>query len=276
VHLPVEVTLLGPVSVRAPGHLDPARLAMATEIVVYLATHPGGVHPNALSSAIWPRGVTADTRDAALDLVREWLGSDDIGRPHLAADATGRLRLGSGVWVDWQVFCTLITLAGQAAEQGNGTGRAHRGGAHAMGAGREEHEQLETTLLTEALGLITGPFLAGAPADGYCWLAADGLEYEVEARAADAAHRLAELRLAADDADAAMAAVRSGLRAAPFDELLWRDLLLVAHATGDGELLRSVIGEVCDWARVDDRLDLAPETEDLLDELLPGWRWSAG
>jgi hypothetical protein len=174
------------------------------------------------------------------------------------------------------VFCTLITLAGQAAEQGNGTGRAHRGGAHAMGAGREEHEQLETTLLTEALGLITGPFLAGAPADGYCWLAADGLEYEVEARAADAAHRLAELRLAGDDVDAAMAAVRSGLRAAPFDELLWRDLLLVAHATGDEALLRSVIGEVCDWARVDDRLDLAPETEDLLDELLPGWRWSAG
>jgi Bacterial transcriptional activator domain len=273
VHLPVEVTLLGPVSVRAPGHIDPARLPLATEIVVYLATHPGGVHPGALSSAIWPRGVTAGTRDAALDLVREWLGSDGIGRPHLAADATGRLRLGSGVRVDWQVFRTLITLAGQAAEQGNGAG-GHRGGAHAMGAGREEHEQLEATLLTEALSLITGPFLAGAPADGYCWLAVDGLEYEVEARAADAAHRLAGLHLAAGDADAAMAAVRAGLRAAPCDELLWRDLIIAAHATGDEELLRSVTGEICEWARVDDRPPaLAAETEDLLDELLPGWRW---
>ncbi len=122
----VEVTLLGPVSVQASGEIEPGRLPLATEIVVYLATHPGGVHPNVLTAAIWPRGVTEEVRDAALARVEAWLGSDGIGRPHLAADASGRLRLGSGVRVDWQVFCTLV---GQAA--------ARRAGGGPAGAGAE-------------------------------------------------------------------------------------------------------------------------------------------
>ena len=44
--LPVEVTLLGPVAVRAPGGIEPDRCALATEIVAFLAAHPGGVHPD--------------------------------------------------------------------------------------------------------------------------------------------------------------------------------------------------------------------------------------
>src|SRR5262252_2860856 len=170
--VPVEVSLLGPVSVTASGEIEPDRLPLATEIVVYLATHPGGVHPNVLTAAIWPRGVTEEVRDAALARVQAWLGSDGIGRPHLAADASGRLRLGSGVRVDWQVFCTLI---GQAA------------------GGREEDR------LAQALSLVTGPFLAGTERGRYSWIVTDGLEYEVAARVGDAAHRLSELRLASED-----------------------------------------------------------------------------
>ena len=44
----------------------------------------------------------------------------------------------------------------------------------------------------------------------YAWLAGDGLEYEVEARVADATHRLGQLRLAAGDPDGAMDAARAG------------------------------------------------------------------
>jgi hypothetical protein len=72
-----------------------------------------------------------------------------------------------------------------------------------------------------------------------------------------------------------MDAVHAGLRLAPDDELLWRDLITAAHATGRADLLRSVVGEICGWAQVDDRMaGLAPQTEALLDELLPNWRWS--
>jgi hypothetical protein len=264
--LPVEVTLLGPVSVRGPGEVEPGRLAIATEIVVYLATHPGGVHPNVLTAAIWPRGVTPQVRDAALERVTDWLGSDGIGRPHLASDTAGRFRLGSGVRVDWQVFRTLVARAAEAAAQPTSTG------SHAAPApGRKD----EAALLEQALGLVGGPFLAGREPGRYGWLAVDGLEYEVEARVADAAHRLCQVRLAAEDPHRAMAEARTGLKIAPDDELLWRDLITAAHATREEKLLQSVVGEICGWARVDDRMPgLVPETEALIDELLPSWRWS--
>ncbi|MBO0776957.1 MAG: hypothetical protein J2P34_11655, partial [Actinobacteria bacterium] len=232
--MPVEITLLGPVAVEAPGQIEPERRAIATELLVYLASHPGGVHPNVLAGAIWPRGVTAEVRDATLARVADWLGTDGIGRPHLATDASGRLRLGSQVRVDWQVF---RALAGRAALAGPAAGSE----AALAGPGGES----EAALLDQALGLVQGQLLDGREPGRYAWLATDDLEYEVTARVADAAHRLCELRLAASDPAAAMAAARQGLRLAFDDELLWRDLLTAAHATGQPQLLRDVVAEVC-------------------------------
>jgi hypothetical protein len=252
-----DVTLLGPVSVRAEGEIDPDVLPLATEIVVYLATHPGGVYPNVLARAIWPQGVPDETRDAVLDEVAYWLGTDGIGRPHLAADASGRLRLGSGVRVDWQVFLTLVAQAGQAAGPGGKAGPA-----------------AEEAKLAQAMGLVEGQFLAGCGPGGYSWIVTDGLEYEVSARVADAAHRLCELRLNNGDSRGAMDAVRTGLRIAPDDELLWRDLLAAAHATGQENLLYAAAGEIWTRASMDGPPEMTLETETLLDELLPTWRWT--
>ena len=255
--MPAEVTLLGPVSVRATGEIDPGMLALATEIVVYLATHPAGVHPNVLARAIWPQGVADETRDAVLDEVAYWLGTDGIGRPHLAADASGRLRLGSGVKVDWHVFLTLVAQAGQAGGPG--------------GKGGHSPEEAK---LAQALSLVDGHFLADCGPGGYSWIVTDGLEYEVSARVADAAHRLCELRLNEGDSRGAMDAVRTGLRIAPDDELLWRDLLTAAHATGQENLLYAAAGEIWTRASMDGPPELTTETEALLDELLPTWRWT--
>src|SRR5579859_5433593 len=254
--MPAEVTVLGPVSVHARGEIEPGLVPLATEIVVYLATHPAGTHPNVLARAIWPQGVADEDRDAVLDEVADWLGTDGIGRPHLAADASGRLRLGSGVRVDWQVFLTLVAQAGQAGPGGKG--------GHAA----------EMAKLAQAMSLVSGQFLAGCGPGGYSWIVTDGLEYEVSARVADAAHRLCELRLDDGDSRGAMDAVRTGLRVAPDDELLWRDLLAAAHATGQENLLYAAAGEV--WARagLDGPPQLTSETEALLDELLPTWRWT--
>ncbi len=251
--MPVEITMLGQLSVLAPGVIEPDRVALVTELVVYLAAHPGGVHPNVLSGAIWPRGATEEIREAALDRAREWLGTDTIGRPHLATDAGGRLRLGSGVRVDWQVF---RALAGHAAQ-----------------APPDSAE--EADYLARALDLVGGQLLDGRPPGRYAWLAVDGLEGEISARVADAAHRLAALRLAAGDPDGAMAAARTGLRLAFNDELLWRDLLRAADATGDEDLVRDIVAEVCARTWLDEVLPrMAPETEALIDEILPTWRSS--
>ena len=102
----------------------------------------------------------------------------------------------------------------------------------------------------------------------------DGLEYEVYARVADAAHRLCELRLNGGDSRGAMDAVRTGLRIAPDDELLWRDLLTAAHATGQENMLYAAAGEIWTRASMDGPPELTTETEALLDELLPTWRWT--
>jgi hypothetical protein len=254
--MPVEVSLLGPVAVTAPGPIEPDRLALATELVVYLAVHPDGVHTNVLTGAVWPRGVTGEVRDAALSRVHAWLGTDEAGQPNLLTDASGRLRLGPGARVDWQVFRAWFARASQAAADGDPVAEAEA--------------------LQRALALVRGQFLDGRDPSRYAWLATDDIGYEVTAAIADAAHRLAALRLAAGEPDAAADAARAGLRLAFNDELLWRDLLTAAHATGQEHVLRGVVSEISARVALDEVMPrMAPETEALIDELLPSWRTSA-
>jgi hypothetical protein len=248
---PVEVGLLGPVAVSAPGPVEADRIPLATEIAVYLAAHPGGVHLNVLTGAVWPRGVPAEVRDATLARVGAWLGTDASGAANLVTDTqSGRLRLGPGVRVDWDVFRGLV--------------------ARAAGSGDEEG------CLRRALDLVRGQALDGRDPSRYAWLAADSFGYEVPALVADTAHRLSGLRLDSGDAAGAMDAARAGLRLAFDDETLWRDLLHAASAAGSEETLRSVVEEISARAALDEVLPrMAPETEALIDELLPSWRSSA-
>ena len=254
--MPVEIGLLGPATIQAPGALEPDRLAIATELVVFLAAHPAGVHLNVLTGAVWPRGVPAEVRDATLARISAWLGSGPSGEPNLRTDPSGRLFLGSGVRVDWLVFRALMNRASQAAAASDTKGEA---------------AQLE-----QALAMVRGQFLDGRDPARYAWLATDAVEYEVAALVADAAHRLSALRLAAGDPSAAMEAARAGLRLAFNDEMLWRDLLLAAHATGKEGVLRAAVSEVEARVALDEVMPrMAPETEALIDELLPSWRTSA-
>ena len=254
--LPVEIGLLGHLEVQAPGPLEPDRLALATELVVYLAAHPDGVHANVLTGAVWPRGVSNEVRDAALSRVHAWLGTDEQGQPNLVTDESGRYRLGPGARVDWQVFRALFARASQAAAA--------------------SEPAAEAGYLERALTLVRGQFLDGRDPARYAWLATDEIEYEVTAAVADAAHRLSALRLAAGDPDGAMEAARAGLRLAFNDEILWRDLLTGAHATGQEHVLRAVVGEISARVALDEVMPrMAPETEALIDELLPSWRTSA-
>jgi hypothetical protein len=250
----VEVGLLGQAIVGAPGPIEPDRIALATELVMYLAAHPAGVHPNVLTGAIWPRGVTAEVREATIARVRRWLGTDNAGQANLVTDPDGRLRLGPDVGVDWRVFRGLVAQANQ-------------GGGDAQSA---------AAALQQALSLVRGQLLDGRDPGRYAWLAADDFCYEVTALVADTAHSLSALRLAWGDAAGAMDAARAGLRLAFDDEMLWRDLLRGAHATGEDAVLRAVVDEVSARVALDEVMArMAPETEALIDELLPSWRSSA-
>ncbi|WP_412520475.1 BTAD domain-containing putative transcriptional regulator [Actinomadura madurae] len=242
-----EVRLLGPIEVEAPGPMDEGRRELCTEVLVFLAAHPEGVHPTVLSGAIWPRGVSAGVRDATVARVSDWLGRDARGRPNLYHDERGRIRLGSEVRVDLNVFRWLVWRS--AAEPAS-----------------------ETAYMAYALDLVRGPLLAGRPRGRYAWLADHDLEYEAPARVIDVAHRLVVLRLDEGDARGAVSAARAGLRLAPEDEGLWRDLLRATHATGDVAQVQVVVDELRGRVARDPLLDrLQPETEALMEELLPEW-----
>jgi hypothetical protein len=185
--------------------------------------------------------------------VRRWLGTDHAGQANLVTDPDGRLRLGPDVRVDWRVFRGFIARASQ--------------GADAVTAAE---------YLQQALSLVRGQVLDGRDPARYGWLSADDFGYEVTALVADTAHSLSALRLTWGDAVGAMDAARAGLRLAFDDEMLWRDLLRGAHATGQEPVLRAVVDEVSARVALDEVMSrMAPETEALIDELLPSWRSSA-
>jgi hypothetical protein len=193
-----------------------------------------GVRMPSLTRALWPRGVGAEDRDVVIGLVRRWLGTDSRGGPNLVTGSNGKWNLGPEVRVDWQIFRELLRLAVRTP------------------AGEADH-------LARALGLVRGPLLQDRQPGRYVWLAGDPLPFEVAARVADAAHRLTELRLAAGDANEAMTAALAGLSLAPDDEVLWRDLLRSAKATGDASA-------PAHWAAVLRRHAVA---RDLTDRLRP-------
>jgi hypothetical protein len=239
----VEIRMLGPIEVTGLRPLEEGRLALAAELLVYLATHPGGVHPSVLGGVLWPRGVQDMVRDATIARVAEWLG-----REHLHTDEAGRISLGPEVRTDWALFRELVR-------------RSH------------DDPTARAVLLEKALGLVRGPLLSGRQPGRYAWLAAEDLEYDVAAEVADAAHQLCELRLAHGQPDAAVAAVRAALLLAVDDEGLWRDLLRATHATEDVVRLRAVVeGLTRRAASHPYGGGMAPETEALIEELLPTWR----
>ncbi|GIH21977.1 hypothetical protein Aph01nite_02870 [Acrocarpospora phusangensis] len=238
----IEVRILGPIEISPVNMLEEGRASLAQELVVYLATHPGGVHPVVLGGVLWPRGVQPMVRDATIARVAQWLGKDSRGRSYLYTDESGRLRLSPEVRTDWDLFRDLVRR-GDAAS------------------------------LERALGLVRGPLLNARPGNRYAWLAADSLEYDVTAAVADAAHRVCETRLDRREPDMAVAAARAGLLLAPDDEALWRDLLRAAHATGDHARLRAVVDALHRRAASHPYGGgMAPQTEALIDELFPAWR----
>ncbi|MFD5570728.1 BTAD domain-containing putative transcriptional regulator [Streptomyces cadmiisoli] len=228
---------------------DGERSALLHEALALLLLHREGVHPRVLASALWPRGVTDDVREALLERLRDWLGADPDGSSRLRTDATGRLTLAKSVVSDLDVLRSLY----HEATQGKGVdNRAVRG-----------------RLLTDALVLVRGPLLADRPEDRYRWLTHEIIDAQLPLLVADIGLALSAFHLEKDRAEKAIEALDASLRTAPADERLWHELLRATHSTGDTARLQELAADLLDRSGA---RGLPPRTEALLDELLPAWR----
>ncbi|MFI9603113.1 BTAD domain-containing putative transcriptional regulator [Streptomyces sp. NPDC052043] len=245
----VYARLVGPYEIIGLDTPDDERSALLHEALALLLLHREGVHPRVLSSALWPRGVTDDVRDALVERLRSWLGTDPDGTPRLGTDDAGRLTLAKAVVSDLDVLRSLY----HEATQGQGAqSRAVRG-----------------RLLTDALVVVRGPLLADRPEGRYRWLTHEIVEAQLPLIVADIGLALSSFHLEKDRAQKAIEALDAALRTAPADERLWNELLRATHATGDTDRLEALAADLVGRGGA---RGLPPRTEALLDELLPAWR----
>ncbi len=235
--------MLGSIAVTGVPAPDEVRGDQLTELVTYLAMNPQGVHPNVLAGVLWPRGVTQDVSDAAIERARAWLGDDVQGRAFLREDAEGRLSLSDAVVCDWDAVRSLFLRA------------------RAAGSRREEIE-----LLRRGLQLIRGESFDGTPEGRYAWVAHHDLERTIRRVVVASAHRLVDLLGGDDDPGGASAAAEAGLRVDPANQLLWRDLLRARYASdGQAGVRRTLDAMGAPLSGI----PLEAETEALVQEYLP-------
>ncbi|KPI01072.1 transcriptional activator domain-containing protein [Actinobacteria bacterium OK074] len=249
----VYARLVGTYELIGLDDLDGARGPLLREALALLLLHREGVHPRVLASALWPRGVTDDVRDALLDRLKDWLGADPDGGARLRTDDSGRLALAKSVVSDLDVLRSLY----HEGTQGRGANsRAVRG-----------------RLLTDALVLVRGPLIADRPEGRYRWLTHEIIDAQLPLLVADIGLALSEFHLEKDRAEKAIEALNTALGSAPADERLWNELLRATHALNDPARLRDLAADLVSRSGA---RGLPPRTEALLDELLPSWRAGAG
>ncbi|WP_322749095.1 MULTISPECIES: bacterial transcriptional activator domain-containing protein [unclassified Frankia] len=249
-----EIRVLGTITIDAPGPLAPDRRDLLTELVVYLALHRNGIPTSDLKTAIWPHGASGEVVAAALDDARAWLGPASGGGPRITISDDGCWRLADDVRCDWDLFIAYT----------------HRSGWPDVNT--DANTDAEEDLIT-ALRLVTGPLWTNLPDHRYDWLASSPIRTSIATTVVDVAHRLAQLTLGYGDTVTAVAACRTGLRAVPTAEVLWRDLLRTVAARRDRKALEAVIGETYRViAPPRSGLKAQAETEALVRELLSGLR----
>ena len=252
----VYARMLGRFEIVGIDEPEAERRQLLHEALALLLLHREGVHPRVLASALWPRGVTDDVRDALITRLRTWLGTDPDGSERLTLDQTGRIVLSTSVVSDWDVLQTLHHEAGD-------------GRAAADPAARRR-------LLTDALSLARGRLLEDRAPGRYAWLSHEIVDAQHPVLVAEIALALSGLHLEAHKPKAAVAAIESAMAIAPDDERLWLGYLRASHAVGDPARLEAAANSLIARATSGTHhgRGLPPRVEALLDELLPSWRGS--
>jgi DNA-binding SARP family transcriptional activator len=207
-HDGVEVAVLGPVAVR--GAAGPFHRSAALELVVYLAFHRRGVRHAEWALAIWPeRPVSLSTVHSTCSDARRALGRAPDGGPHLTRGTDFRLR--ESVTSDVERFTAL--------------------------AGSDDPQDL-----LAAMQLVRGPLFAGLHRTD--WAVFDGTQSHVESLVVRTALRGADASVQRGCADQAEWIVRQALHVSPYDERLYRALLMATAAQGNRVRLRSAMAQL--------------------------------
>jgi DNA-binding SARP family transcriptional activator len=212
-HVDVEVAVLGPASVSGL-QLD-FRRATARELVVYLAFHREGVRHADWPLALWPdRPVSLATVHSTASDARRALGRTAEGVRRLPCGPL--LRLHPSVVTDVDRFVGLSRLKTPEA-------------------------------WFEAAGLLRGPLFGGLRrAD---WSVLEGTHARVEAQVVQSVlQAAAAFQRDGRPADAEWI-VRRGLLASPYDERLYRSLLLALAAQGNRSGMRAAVAQLLVVAR---------------------------
>ena len=204
----VDIAVMGPVTVHGAAH--PFRRSASLELVVYLAFHRRGVRHAEWPAALWPdRPVASSSVHSTASDARRALGHAADGSSHLPRGTI--LRLGAGVVTDVERFAAL---------------------------GRSD----DPRRLVEAMRLVRGPVFAGLRRVD--WAVFDGTQPAVESMIVRTAVRSAGLLVRLGRGDDAEWVVRRAMAACPFDERLYRALLLAAAVQGNRVGLRSTMDQL--------------------------------
>jgi DNA-binding SARP family transcriptional activator len=211
----VQLRCLGDFSLVISGQPIDEQVAKPMEraLLHLLASRAGErIHREALIEALWPeadRDAGLHRLQVAVSSLRRLLAASAGDAQLLARDGDSyRLTLPQESDVDLWKLNRALRQSGQA-----------RGGRDRPG---------EMAALAEALTAYTGPLLPGdGPAD---WAAA--LRASLQAQVADAAGRLASLRLEDGDPQGAVEAARAGLAVDRYRDELWKSLIEAADQSG--------------------------------------------
>jgi DNA-binding SARP family transcriptional activator len=218
----VDVRVLGEIEIAGVDRIDRGK---SEELIVYLALHPQGVDADQLTEALWPgRPPARGTFNTTVAVARTALGGGEDGSPRLPHAHNGVYRLDPSIGLDWTRFQALA--------------------ARGFAAGEDGAEDLR-----DALELVRGRPFEGARPRTYGWAELD----EAPAMAStivDVADRLADLCLREGDHSGAAWAARRGLATAPYDERLYRRLMLAADQAGNPAGVEAVMDELL--RRLDD------------------------
>ncbi len=249
--------ILGGPTVRAPGDLPSARPSWFTEVLVYLALHPGGVTMSKATADLWPEGrrVNPATVRHAFYGARRWAGRGLGGDPaapfvsDMLADDRYRLR---GHLLDWDLFRRLRKRA-QARHAAD-----HPGAVADYQA---------------ALALIRGPVLHPQRPGGYAWLNNHDQRHDLQIPGfiVDTARELVDIALANNDTALARHAAETARVVdidAAFDQPLV-DLMRVAHAEGNPAEMEQYATILLDAREFDVPEELPPDTFAVFNQLLP-------
>ncbi|MEX2652090.1 MAG: hypothetical protein WD473_06555, partial [Acidimicrobiia bacterium] len=230
-----EMRVLGTVQVDGIDVRFPLR--KCTELVAYLTFHRGGVEADTLMEALWPEQAPDYQRlNRHTSRTRTTLGLGPDGEPFVPYVSDGIYRLSSHLRSDIERFTGHIRQADQAE-----------------GPDQAQH-------LRAALDLVQGTPFTGA-GNAYTWAHTDGIITHTIVAIDNAAHRLAQHALQADDPDQATWAARKGLIATGACEECYRNLMRAALTEGNQVAFEATYTELLAVTDADD----GPDAVSLLD-----------